>query len=248
MNSLSFHERAGGRVTNTMSDTPQPRRRAVVWRLVTLAVFVLAAALIGAFVPLPTLSAIRATVAMTGGWGLVGFILGYAVVTLAPVPKSVLSILAGLIWGFWIGMVTVYIGALLGAGAAFLLGRWLGRAAVERFTGTRVARVDELLRRSGFLTLLGARLIPVVPFTAINYTAGLTAVRRRDYALATAIGIIPGDLAYVAIGAYGFQLGWGFWVAVGVLGLLSIGGAVLGIRARRPRTPPDVPKSGGVNV
>jgi uncharacterized membrane protein YdjX (TVP38/TMEM64 family) len=232
-----------------MSDTPHRwTRRAVIWRVVALAAFVLAATLIGVFVPLPAVSVLRSTTAAAGGWGPVGFILAYGIVTLTPVPKSVLSILAGLVWGFWIGVVTVYIGALLGAWAAFIIVRGLGREAVERFTGTRVARVDELLRRRGFLALLGARLIPVVPFTVINYTAGLTAVRRRDYALATAIGIIPGDLAYVAIGAYGLQLGWGFWVAVGALGLLTIGGAVLGIRARRPRTQADSPPPGGHDV
>ncbi len=223
-------------------------RRAVIWRVIALVAFVLAATLIGVFVPLPAVSVLRSSAAAAGGWGPVGFILAYGVVTLTPVPKGVLSILAGLVWGFWIGVFIVYIGALLGAGAAFLLGRCLGREAIERFTGTRVARVDELLRRRGFLALLGARLMPVVPFTVINYTAGLTAVRRRDYALATAVGIIPGDVAYVAIGAYGVQLGWGFWVAVGALGILTIGGAVLGIRARRPRTPTDVPMPGEDDV
>lgn len=232
-----------------MSDTPHRWTRAtVIWRVVALAAFVLAATLIGVFVPLPAVNVLRSAVTAAGGWGLVGFIVAYGIVTLTPVPKSVLSILAGLVWGFWVGVATVYIGALLGAAAAFVLGRWLGREAVERFTGTRVARVDELLRRRGFLALLGLRLMPVVPFTVINYAAGLTAVRRRDYAFATAVGIIPGDLAYVAIGAFGFQLGWGFWVAVGALGVLTIGGAVLGIRARRPRAEADPSSSGGQDV
>ncbi|TAM71643.1 MAG: TVP38/TMEM64 family protein [Microbacteriaceae bacterium] len=207
--------------------------RAVLWRLVVLIVFVIAATLIGVFVPLPAVNTLRSAVTSAGLLGVIGFVLGYALTTLAPVPKAVLSVLAGLIWGFWVGAITVYIGALLGAACAFFLGRWLGREAIERFTGTRVARVDDLLRRRGFLAVLGARLVPVIPFTAINYVAGLTAVRRRDYALGTAVGIIPGDMAYVAIGAYGLQLGWEFWVAVGGLGALTIGGALVGIRARR---------------
>ncbi|WP_308468479.1 TVP38/TMEM64 family protein [Rathayibacter soli] len=207
--------------------------RSVLWRLVALIVFVIAATLIGVFVPLPAVNTLRSAVTSAGLLGAIGFVLGYALTTLAPVPKAVLSILAGLIWGFWVGAITVYIGALLGAACAFFLGRWLGREAIERFTGTRVARVDDLLRRRGFLAVLGARLVPVIPFTAINYVAGLTAVRRRDYALGTAVGIIPGDMAYVAIGAYGLQLGWEFWIAVGGLGALTIGGALVGIRARR---------------
>lgn len=232
-----------------MSDTSHLwTRRAVIWRLVALVAIVVAATLAGIFTPLPTVDALRSTAGASGGWGPIVFLLGYGLVTLTPVPKTVLSILAGLVWGFWIGVIIVYIGALLGAGAAFLLGRWLGRDAVERFTGTRVAKTDELLRRRGFLALLGLRLIPVIPFTAINYAAGLTAVRSRDYALATAVGIIPGDLAYVAIGAYEFQLSWGFWVAIGALGLLTIGGAILGLRARSHHTPGEVPPPGGEHV
>ncbi|MEO6827488.1 MAG: TVP38/TMEM64 family protein [Microbacteriaceae bacterium] len=204
-----------------------------LWRLVALIVFVVAAALIAAFIPVPAVDTLRSTVASAGAIGLIGFVLGYAAITLAPVPKAALSIVAGLVWGFWAGAIMVYIGALLGAGFAFLLGRWLGRETIERFTGTRVARVDELLRRRGFLAVLGVRLVPVIPFTAINYIAGLTAVRRRDYALGTAVGIIPGDIAYVAIGAYGLQLGWEFWAAVGGLGVLTIGGVLVGIRTRR---------------
>lgn len=103
-----------------------------------------------------------------------------------------------------------------------MLGRALGRDAVERFTGARVAAIDDLLARRGLLAVLGVRLVPVVPFTAINYVAGLTAVRRRDYALGTALGIIPGTVAYVALGAFGLELGWPAWVALGVLGALAL--------------------------
>jgi uncharacterized membrane protein YdjX (TVP38/TMEM64 family) len=99
--------------------------------------------------------------------------------------------------------------------AAFALGRALGRDAVERVTGTRVARVDALLGRHGLLAVLGVRLVPVLPFTVINYAAGLTAVRLRDYVGGTALGIVPGTIAFVALGAHGSSPGsWPFVVAV----------------------------------
>lgn len=202
-------------------------------RAVALGVFVAVAVAVGVLVPLPSVDEVRAAVADLGPWGGVALALAYAAVTLTPAPKNVLSIAAGLAFGFWTALVWVYLGALLGAAITFVLGRALGRDAVERFTGARVAAIDDLLARRGLLAVLGVRLVPVVPFTAINYVAGLTAVRRRDYALGTALGIIPGTVAYVALGAFGLELGWPAWVALGVLGALTLAGAVVAWRGRR---------------
>lgn len=221
--------------------------RRVVWRLGILLVFLTGVVVIGIIFPIPSVDQIRAAVARAGPAGVVAFVFGYGLLTLTPVPKNVLSIAAGLTWGFGFGALLVYLGALLGATLAFVIGRVLGREAIERFTGARVARVDALLRRQGLVTVIGARLIPVLPFTIINYTAGLTSVRRGDYALGTALGIIPGTLAYVALGAFGLELGWPFWLAVGGLGILTVGGLMVASRARRrSKVPPkigDVPSS-----
>ncbi len=211
-------------------------RVAVVVRASTFAVFVAVAIVVGVLVPLPGLAELRAWVAE---WGLAGgavFVILYAAITLTPAPKNVLSVAAGLAFGFWWALVAVYAGALMGAAAAFLLGRSWGREAVERFTGARVARLDEVLRRRGLVAVIGVRLIPIIPFTAINYGAGLTAVRRRDYALGTALGIIPGTVAYVALGAYGLDWGWPAWTAIGVLGALTLAGAIYASLRRRSGT------------
>lgn len=208
-------------------------RTAVIARAIALGVFVALAVAVGVLVPLDALEQWRDTVLDLGAGGALLFVLLYAAITLTPAPKNVLSIAAGLAFGFWWAVGLVYAGALLGAALAFLLGRWLGRDAVERFTGSRVARLDELLRRRGLAAVLGVRLIPIIPFTAINYGAGLTAVRRRDYAIGTALGIIPGTAAYVALGAFGFELEWPAWVAIGVLGGLTLAGAIWAGRRRR---------------
>ncbi|SDI76622.1 Uncharacterized membrane protein YdjX, TVP38/TMEM64 family, SNARE-associated domain [Arthrobacter subterraneus] len=175
-----------------------------------------------------------------GWWGPVGFGLGYAALTLAPVPKNVLTVAAGVLFGFGAGFLIVYLAAMLGATAAFWLGRYLGREAVERFTGTRVARVDEVLRQRGFAAVVGVRLVPVLPFTAINYSAGLTSLGWRPYFLGTALGILPGTLSFLALGAYGFELGWQAQVAAAGLGLLTLAGVVYAVRSRRKGTRTDV--------
>lgn len=160
-------------------------------RLVALVSIVAVAAAIAGLVRLPDPGQLRADIAAIGPAAPTVFILLYAAVTLVPLPKNVLTAVAGLLFGLVQGIIVVLLGALLGALAAFGLGRVLGRAAVERITGARVARVEALLNRHGLLAVLGVRLVPVLPFTAINYAAGLTAVRLRDYLIGTALGDNP---------------------------------------------------------
>lgn len=240
---------AGG---NQASDQQRPTVRAVWVRLVALALLVAAGVLVAVLVGLPDPEQLRADITAAGPTAPVLFVLLYAVVTLAPLPKNVFAALAGLLFGLVAGVAVVLLAALLGAVAAFALGRMLGRDAVERFTGARVARVDALLRRRGLLAVLAVRLVPVLPFTAINYSAGFTAVRTRDYLIGTALGIIPGTIAYVALGAYGTTPGsWPFLLAVLVLVALTVGGAALARRSRRrerqgedrrqPAPPDDAP-------
>lgn len=226
-----------------MSDrVPTSSHRRALVKLGVLVVFVAAAVLVGIFVPLPTLDRIRALAAASGWAGAAAFSILYGLATLTPLPKSVASIAAGVIWGLGAGFALVYTGAIIGAGLSFALGRILGREAVERFTGARIARVDDLLMRRGLASIIGVRLIPVIPFTVINYTASLTAVSGRDYALGTALGIIPGTLAFVAIGAYGFAPGPALYIALGALGALTIGGAIVGVRMRRGAQHPTPPQ------
>lgn len=146
-----------------------------------------------------------------------------------------LTIAAGAAFGLARGLLIVLVGAAVGAGCAFYLGRILGRDAVQHFTGARLQAVDAFLARRGFWAGLAARLIPIVPFNALNYLSGLTAVRARSYLAATALGILPGTTAYVAVGAYGDRPGsWPFLAALGGLLLLTVVG-VVGSRIRSRR-------------
>ena len=215
--------------------------RAAWLRLVVLGI--LLASLVGAAIVIgvPDATALRQDVAALGPLAPVAFVLLYAAATLLPLPRNVITAVAGLVFGLVDGVLLVLPGAMLGALAAFGLGRWLGRDAVERFTGTRVARVDALLARRGLVAILVSRLAPFLPFTGINYAAGLTAIRLRDFVLGTAIGIVPGTVAYVALGAYGTSpTSWPFMTVVVALLVLSLGGAWFAARRRRVsgRTPP----------
>lgn len=124
----------------------------------------------------------------------------YAVATTFLIPAAPFTIAAGLLFGPVPGTFIALAGATLGATGAFLLGRLLGRDAARQLGGKQVARIDGFLRDRGFVAVLVLRLVPLFPYNVINVTAGITGLRIRDYVVATAIGIIPGTVVYVALG------------------------------------------------
>lgn len=210
---------------------------------IRLAVLVLLLALGGVVllvVPMPDAQELKRWAANGGIWLPAVFIAGYAAATLLLLPKNVLSVAAGLVFGLPGGVLLVCVAAVIGAAASFWLGRRLGREGVTRIAGRHLDRLDNLVRRHGVLAVLVARLIPVVPFTAVNYGSGLTAVAFPAYLAATAVGIIPGTVAYVAVGAYGTRPGgWQFVVAAGALLVLSVGGSWFARRRTRGLAPAD---------
>lgn len=136
-----------------------------------------------------------------GPWGPVAFVLGYAVATVALLPGSVLTLIGGAVFGLVWGTLYVFVAAVLGAGAAFLVARYVARPAVERRLrgDKRFERIDAAIGRQGTKIVLLLRLSPVLPFNLLNYALGLTRVRFRDYLLAS-VGMLPGTLLYVYYG------------------------------------------------
>lgn len=189
---------------------------------------------------LPDVTSLRESVRSAGAAGGVVFVGGYALIALVPAPKAVLTALAGALYGWWLGAALALLGALIGAVIAFELGRLLGREAVDRLIRGRLARVDSLLRDHGFGAVVAVRLVPVLPFTAINYASGLSAVRRRDYTLGSAVGMVPGSLAYAALGAWGAEP-WGIFAGVAALVVLVLVGGAFGRHLLERDVGADVP-------
>jgi uncharacterized membrane protein YdjX (TVP38/TMEM64 family) len=136
------------------------------------------------------------------GWlapaGFVAIYIGWTVLLL---PGVVPTLAGGALFGVLAGSLLTLVGAVIGATVAFALGRRLGRAPFRQLAGRRGARLDGWIRRRGFVALLYLRLVPVVPFNLLNYAAGVTGISTRAYVIATAVGIVPGTVAYTALGA-----------------------------------------------
>src|SRR5262249_36543250 len=136
-----------------------------------------------------------------GAWGPIVFIVGYAVATVAFVPGSVLTLAAGAIFGLAPGVVYVFIAAVLGSTAAFLVSRYVARQVIERRLkdNPRFAAIDRAVGAQGRKIVFLLRLSPVFPFNLLNYALGLTQVRFADYLIAS-IGMLPGTLLFVYYG------------------------------------------------
>lgn len=138
-----------------------------------------------------------------GPWGPVLLAGVYAVACVLFVPGSVLTLGAGFLFGVVRGTIAVSVGSVLGATAAFLIGRTLLRGWIEKRVATypRFQAIDRAVGKEGFKIVLLVRLSPIFPFNLLNYAFGLTNVRLWQYVLASWIGMLPGTLMYVYLGS-----------------------------------------------
>jgi len=128
---------------------------------------------------------------MAGIWGPAIFVFVYAAGVCLFLPGTLLTTLGGAIFGSYRGFLYVWVGAMMGASAAFWIGRTLGRELAASLIGDKLKKYDEAIERNGFATVLYLRLV-YFPFTPMNFGMGLTRVRFRDYFFGTALGIIVG--------------------------------------------------------
>lgn len=144
---------------------------------------------------------VRTQVAAAGAWAPLLFVLLQVVVTITPLPRTVFSVAAGVLFGSLWGLVLTIAGTMVAALAAYGLVRWFGAPFVERHAHRMgFAWVRARLDHSGLLAVLSLRLMPVMPFWVLNYAAGVARVRLTPYLLGTALGVLPGTIAVVVLG------------------------------------------------
>ncbi|MFI1568467.1 TVP38/TMEM64 family protein [Streptomyces sp. NPDC020490] len=147
---------------------------------------------------------------LTHGWppqlggaaAAVVFAVAYGLCTVAFVPRPLLNLAAGALFGSGLGLGTALTGTVLGAGMAFGLGRVLGQDALRPLLrGRLLLAADGQLSRHGFRSMMAARLFPGVPFWAANYCAAVSRMGWFSFLLATALGSVPNTAAYAVAGA-----------------------------------------------
>jgi uncharacterized membrane protein YdjX (TVP38/TMEM64 family) len=164
---------------------------------------------------------LQALIQQAGAWGPLGYIVLYGVGTLALLPSTPLNISGGLLFGPWWGIVWTSVGAIAAAAIAFGFSRTVGRPTMERRLAGRWQTMDAEIRRGGLFYMFAIRLIPVMPYGIVNFAAGLTSIRFRDFLIGTILGTVPSVLPFVLVGSSSFKaLSTGnLWPLLGALGL-----------------------------
>jgi uncharacterized membrane protein YdjX (TVP38/TMEM64 family) len=154
-------------------------------------------------------------VAEVGQWAPLLFIALYVAASLLVAPAFILTFSAGALFGLWRGTLYVYIGAVLGSSAVYVVAAPLARSRLLRWVDRdpRVAAARRaVVDRSAWIMFL-LRLSPLVPYSFLNYALALSGVRYRDFLLAS-VGMIPAIVMYVY---YGKVVGDVAKVAAGVV-------------------------------
>ncbi|MET0698575.1 MAG: TVP38/TMEM64 family protein [Mycobacterium sp.] len=172
-----------------------PRRRVIVTAVVI--VILVAAALL---VPLPTALQLRDWATSLGPWFPLAFLAAHIVVTVFPFPRTAFTLAAGLLFGSGYGVLIAVTASTVSAVIALLLVRAAGWQLSRLVQHPAIDSLDARLSQRGWLAIASMRLIPAVPFAAINYAAGASSVRLVPYTLATLIGLMPGTAAVVILG------------------------------------------------
>jgi len=125
----------------------------------------------------------------------------YVLITAMSLPgAAILTLAAGAIFGFWIGLVLVSFASTAGATLAFLFSRFLFRETVQNRFGSHLSAINRGVEEEGAFYLFTLRLIPAVPFFVVNLLMGLTPIKIGLYALVSQIGMLPGSAVFVNAG------------------------------------------------
>jgi uncharacterized membrane protein YdjX (TVP38/TMEM64 family)/rhodanese-related sulfurtransferase len=149
------------------------------------------------------LATLDAWLGSLGLWVPIGYVVLYALATVAFVPGAIFALAGGALFGpFW-GSLWNLLGATLGATLAFLVARYIVGDRVERKAGGLLKRLIDGVDAEGWRFVAFVRLVPLFPFNLLNYVLGLTRIPLHHYIIATLVCMVPGAVAYTWLGHAG---------------------------------------------
>ncbi len=136
------------------------------------------------------------------GIGILSFICIYILIVVLILPASWLSLLAGFLYGSYLGSIIVFISASIGASVAFFLSKTFFAKKLKNLFSRypKLSVMEKVVEKGGLKLIFLARLSPIFPFSILNYFYGLNNIKFRDFSLGL-LGIIPGTFLYCSIGS-----------------------------------------------
>lgn len=183
-------------------------RRPVIFLLLALAVLLLT---LIALPHLPDLAALRRLIARIAqiraahpfATAITYFCVYVGIASLALPLTMWMSLGAGALFGWPLGLLIVSFGASLGATCAMLISRHLLRDWVRgRIGARRMQIIDQGIARDGWLYLISLRLLPVIPFWAVNLGMGLTRIPVRVFYPLSQMAMLPASTIAVWTGTH----------------------------------------------
>jgi uncharacterized membrane protein YdjX (TVP38/TMEM64 family)/rhodanese-related sulfurtransferase len=138
-----------------------------------------------------------------GPWAPAGYVVIYALATVALVPGAIFGLAGGVLFGAIWGSLWNLLGGTLGATLAFLVARYIAAAWVARKAGGLLKRLIDGVDAEGWRFVALVRLVPLFPFNLSNYALGLTRIPLQHYVIATLVFMAPGVVAYTWLGHAG---------------------------------------------
>lgn len=153
-----------------------------------------------------------------------GFLAVHIAASLLFIPRTLLAVVAGLLFGIAWGIFWAEIGSVAGAVTGFLVARYINSGLIDFERVSRFGPILERVERGGWRAVATLRLIPVVPHSFANYGLGLTRLPLGAYALGSLIGQLPMTIAYVDLGAAGkrLMLGGAGWLVPTLIGFAAL--------------------------
>jgi uncharacterized membrane protein YdjX (TVP38/TMEM64 family) len=152
------------------------------------------------------------------------FLAAHVAASLLFLPRTVLAVAAGIMFGTGWGLVWAAAGSVLGAVAGFLVARYVNAGMIEPETLPRFGRILQRVEQGGWRSVMALRLIPVIPHSLANYALGLTRLRLGPYAFGSLLGQLPMTVASVDLGAAGGRLwaGQTGWLTPTLIGAAAL--------------------------
>jgi uncharacterized membrane protein YdjX (TVP38/TMEM64 family) len=188
----------GSRKLEENLQQPTKKTSKAVYKAIIFAAFIIGAIFLIRYTPIKnflTAEALGRFLDTAGFWAPLVYMAIYAVGVCLLLPGTFLTGLGAAIFGAYWGFLYVWVGAMIGASAAFFIGRTLGRDFAASLIGNKLKKYDDAIERNGFATVLYLRLV-YFPFTPMNFGMGLTKVRFWDYFAGTGLGIIVGTFIF----------------------------------------------------